>query len=218
MLPAADSLEPQMRTSTVRVALAAAGLAVVGMVGSSSAVTAPSKLSFTDAAGDALGTQKSYDITKVSFATKGVTTKKGKVVTYKPKSLVVSMTIAGAFATTAGANYEVDADVSGCGYANFTYTPGSLNAGGLFTECGSPPDQTGSTATLYDFPPTVSGSTVTWDIPLSALSPEFKKGAVLSGLSALATQNDPAFGIIGAGAFVAEGNFDNAGTDRSFKI
>lgn len=208
-----------MRSSTARLALAAAGLAVLGMVGSSSAATKPNVLTFTDAAGDALATQKAYDITQVKITTKGVTTKKGKVVTYKPKSLVVSMTIAGAFSTTAGANYEVDVDVAGCGYANFTYTPGSsLSEGGVFTECGSPEDETGSTATLYDLPPTVTGSTVTWDVPLSALSTEFKQGALISAITAVTAQNDPVFGIIGAGAFVDQGNFDTAATDSSVKI
>lgn len=207
-----------MRTTAARLALAAAGLSVLGMVGGASAATKPNLLSFSDPAGDALATQKAYDITKVTVTTKGVTTKKGKVVTYKPKSIVVTMTIAGAFTTTPGANYEVDADVAGCGYANFTYTPGALSEGGLFTECGSPADSTGSTATLYDMPPTVKGSTVTWDIPLNALDPSFKQGALLSGISALATQNDPVFGIVGPGAFVPGGNLDTASTDGSVKI
>lgn len=208
-----------MRSTTVRLALAAAGLAAIGMVGSSSAATAPTKLTVSDAAGDALATQKAYDITRVTFTTKGVTTKKGRVVTYKPKALVITMTIAGAFATTAGSNYEVDANVAGCGYANFSYRPGSaLDSGGVFTECGSPADETGSTATLYAYPPTVKGSTVTWDVPLNGLSEEFRQGAVLSGISALATQNDPVFGLVGTGLIGAEGNFDSAATDKRFTI
>ncbi len=212
-----------MRVSVARTALAAAGLAAVGLVGSASAAvqpaSKPSTLSFSDPAGDALGTQKPYDITQVGFTTKGVTTKVGKKTTYKPKSLVVTMTIAGDFASTAGASYEVDVDVAGCGYANFTYTPGSsLSDGGLFTECGSPTDQTGSTSTLYNQPPTVKGSTVTWDFPLSGLSEEFKAGAVISAITAHTVQNDPVFGIIGPGAFASEGNFDNASTDKTFTI
>ncbi len=208
-----------MRTTTTRLALAAAGLGVLGLVGSASAGASPAKLSFSDPAGDALGTQKAYDITAVTLTTKGVTTRAGKKTTYTPKSLVVSMTIAGEFSAVSGAAYEVDVDVQGCGYANFTYTPGSsLSEGGLFTECGSPEDETGSTATLYDAPPTVSGSTVTWDLPLSALSEEFKAGALLSEITAHASQNDPVFGILGAGAFFSEGNFDNAATDKTFRI
>ncbi len=208
-----------MRALTPRLVTAAACLAVVGLVGGASAATKPSTLTFTDPAGDALATQKSYDITKVSFTTKGVTTKVGKKVTYKPKSIVVTMTIAGDFASLAGAAYGVDVDVAGCGYANFSYTPGSsLSEGGLFTECGSPEDDTGSTATLYNQAPEVKGSTVTWDFPLSGLSEEFKAGAVISGITAHAVQNDPVFGLLGPGAFASEGNFDNAETDKTFTI
>lgn len=208
-----------MRTSTTtRLALAAAGLLALGSYGTASAAAKPAKpavLSFTDAAGDALATQKAYDITKVSITTKG--TGAGKA--YKPKSLVLSLTINGAPSKTAGTAYEIDfSDVSGCGYANFTYTPGALSEGGVFTECGSPDDGTGNTSTLYDAPPTVSGSTITWDVPLNLLSPEFRKGAVMSGISAKANQNDPVFGLLGTGALLDEGNWDYATTDKSFTV
>lgn len=211
-----------MRASTTRLALAAAGLAVLGSFGQAHAAARPAAkavkppvLTITDPAGDALATQKSYDITKVTITTKG----KGSKASYKPVSIVLTMTVAGALSTTPGAAYEVDvADVSGCGYANFTYTPGGLDEGGVFTECGSPADETGSTATLYDAPPTVSGSTITWDVPLSLLSPEFKAGAVFSGISGKANQNDPVFGLIGTGTLLDEGNWDIASTDKTFRL
>ena len=194
-----------------RLALAAAGLGIVGTTSLANAATGPKALSFTDPSGDAL-TGAAYDITKVEFTTTG--TKVGR--TYTPKKLVVRMTIAGSFASTPGVNYEVDADLAGCGYTNFTYTPGAQVAGGLFTECGSAPDATGSTATLYDEPPTVTGSTVTWTFSLKGLSPEFKAGALFSGISALTVQNDPVFGIIGPG--VVGANFDDASTHKTYKI
>ena len=200
-----------MRASTTRLALAAAGLAVLGSFGQAHAAARPAAkavkppvLTITDPAGDAL-----------AITTKG----KGSKASYKPVSVVLTMTVAGALSTTPGAAYEVDvADVSGCGYANFTYTPGGLDEGGVFTECGSPADETGSTATLYDAPPTVSGSTITWDVPLSLLSPEFKAGAVFSGISGKANQNDPVFGLIGTGTLLDEGNWDIASTDKTFRL
>ena len=211
-----------MRRTPVSLALVAVGCAAVALAAPSSAASAPAKVAFSDPAGDALATQKTYDITDVLVTSTGTTSTKkvGKktVTTYTPKAILVKLTVAGSFATTAGANYEVDLDVAGCGYANFTYTPGAISEGGLFTECGSPADETGSTSTLYDAPPTVSGKTVTWQLPLSALSKEFKPGVLLSDIRALAAQNDPVFGIIGAGALAAEGNFDNASTSATLRL
>ena len=199
--------------------MAVAGLASAGLALSSHAATpaaGPKTLSFSDATGDALGSSASDDITNVTFTTKGTTTKIGKTTKYTPKYLVVSMTLAGAPGSTPGLNYEVDANLDGCGYTNFTYTPGSQVTGGLFTECGSAPDQTGSTATLYSAPPTVTGSTITWTFGLKELSPEFKVGAAFSGISALTVQNDPVFGLIGPGLVGAD--YDTASTDSTYKI
>lgn len=204
-----------MRPVLVRLALAAAGVSVLGVaVQANAAVPSPTKLVITDPAGDALGSQGPYDITNVSISTTG--NKVGK--TYTAKTLVVSMTVVGGFSKYPGATYEVDVDVSGCGYANFTYTPGSaLGEGGLFTECGSPEDETGSTATLYSTPPEVKGSTVTWTFPFSALSSEFKaKKLTISEVSAFTTQNEPVFGIVGPG--IVGLNVDDATTDKSYKI
>ena len=202
-----------------RFALATAGLATAGLALSSSAATpvGPKTLSYTDATGDSLGAVASNDITKVTFTTTGTTTKVGKKTTYTPKNLVVSLTLAAAPGSTPGLDYEVDGDLPGCGSTNFTYTPGAQVQGGLFTECGSEPDATtGSTSTLYDAPPTVNGSTITWTFSLKGLSPEFKAGAVFSGITAFTVQNDPVFGIVGPG--LVGGEYDTASTDSTYKI
>jgi len=200
-----------------RLAVTAAGLAAAGLTLSSSAATVgPKTLNFSDAAGDALGSSAANDITKVTFTTTGTTTKVGKYLKYTPKNLVVSMTLAAAPGSTPGLDYEVDAQLDGCGGTKFSYTPGAQTEGSLFTDCGSPESTGTGTSTLYTTSPTVNGSTITWTFGLKELSPEFKPGATFSGLTALTVQNDPVFGIIGPG--IVGGDYDDAATDSTYKI
>ena len=200
----------------IRPAIAVAAAALLALAGSSHAGSAPATLTFTDAAGDALTQQASHDITRVAFTTTGKTTRVGGRTVYKPHDLVVTMTLAGSPLTVPGMNYEIDADLSGCGTTHFTYTPNAVFKGGLYTACGSPPDSSTGTATLYEAPPTVKGGTLTWVFDMSGLSPEFKAGAVFSSIRAFTVLNDPAVGVIGPGVFGLD--FDDASTTKSFKI
>lgn len=188
---------------------------------SSFAASGPNTLVVPDPKGDVVGAGADYDITSTSLTTVGktetTTTRGRKVTTYTPKNLVVTLTLAEPPSTTAGSAYGVDLELDGCGYANFSYTPGAaLGDGSIFTECGSPEDETGSTATLYDVPPKVKGSTITWT--LSVRTPGFKPGTRVSELHGFTTFNEPVFGILGPTAISSALAFDVVDSDKTYVI
>lgn len=81
---------------------------------------APSKApQIKDAAGDAA--QPGVDVVSVQWTTTG----KGSGKSYSPKSLVVTMTMAGPVAMEPGLTYEAEAATTTCGDVAFTMEPGT---------------------------------------------------------------------------------------------
>lgn len=174
-----------------------------------------------DPKGDALGSQATYDVVSTTYSTVGT----GKGRTYKPTKLIVTLELAAPASTQAGSTYSVNATVAGCGYFNLSYTPGAtLGEGSLFTECGSPEDETGSTSTLIPLAPKAAGNTITWNIGIKALPKPIKPGSMFSDLVAFTAFNEPVFGIIGPGILGSDlgtpvtGNFDDAAGTKSWKL
>jgi hypothetical protein len=185
----------------------------VAVAPSSFAATGPASLVVADPAGDAVAAGTAFDITAITLTTTGQ--KEGK--TYRPKSIVVSLTLAAPPSAQAGATYGVDVDLAGCGYANFSYTPGAtLGEGSVFTECGSPEDETGSTATLYQQAPKVKGNVITWTVGVK--TPGFKPGTAVTGINAFTTFNEPVFGLLGPTLVDKALSFDVAETEKRYVI
>ena len=200
-----------MRTS-LRSLLLICTCAGIALAPTSSAASKPASLVVPDPAGDSVAGAP-FDITSITLTTAGKT--EGR--TYTPKTFVVSLTLAAPPSTQAGATYGVDVELAGCGYANFSYTPdAALGEGSIFTECGSPEDETGSTATLYSTPPKVKGKVITWSI--SVKTPGFKPGTAVSEINGFTTFNEPVFGIIGPTAVDKALAFDLAETDKTYTI
>lgn len=197
----------------VRSMLLALTCAGVALAPSALAASGPATLVAPDPAGDALAAGAAFDITGITLTTTGTTAGKA----YTPKQLVVSLALAEPPSTQSGATYGVDVDLAGCGYAQFSYTPGAaLGEGSIFTECGSPADETGSTATLYQQAPKVKDNVITWTI--SVRTTGFKPGTSVTGINAYTTFNEPVFGIIGPTAVDPALAFDTAETDKRYVI
>lgn len=94
------------------------GLALTATPGSAAPTAVPQ---IKDAAGDAVAPSAAYDVVSVLWTTAG----KGSGRSYSPKSLVVTMTLAGPPATDPGVTYEVEATTSTCGDVTFTMEPGT---------------------------------------------------------------------------------------------
>lgn len=167
-----------------------------------------------DAKGDALASQSALDIVSVQYSTTGK--RAGRK--YTPDTLVVKMTLAAAPKTSGGTYaYNTDASVTGCGYFQTLYSPGAtLGDGHFFMECGSPADETGSTATLIPTAAKVAGNTITWSIKLRTLPKQIKVGSTWSGFNAYTDITEPVFGLIGAGLFT--GGVDEASGTKSWKL
>jgi hypothetical protein len=185
----------------------------IALAPASSAASKPRSLVVPDPTGDVVAAGAAYDITSIGMTTTGTT--EGR--TYTPKSFVVTMTLAGPPSTQAGSAYNVDVELAGCGPASFGYTPGAtFGEGSVFTECGSPADETGSTATLYPTPPKVKGNVITWTIGVK--TPGFKPGTSVTEINGSTTFNEPLFGLIGPAIIDRGLSFDVAETDKSYVI
>lgn len=207
--------------TAVRSLLVASAVAGIVLAPSSFAAARANTLVVPDPRGDVVAAGAGYDITSTTLTTVGTTqtsTVRGRqVTTYKPQNLVVRLTLAEPPSTTAGSAYEVDLEVDGCGYAVFSYTPGAaVGDGTIFTECGSPPDELGSTATLYDAPPAVKGSTITWT--LSVKTPGFQPGTRVREILGFTTVNEPVFGFLGPTLLSPELAFDVVETAKTYVI
>ena len=199
--------------SPVRSLLLLCTCAGVALASPSSAASGPASLVVPDPEGDAIAAGAAFDITSIELTTAG----KGTGAAYTPKSFVVTLTLAAPPSTQAGSTYGVDVELDGCGYANFSYAPGAaLGEGSIFTECGSPEDDTGSTATLYSQPPKVKDNVITWTI--SVKTPGFKPGTEVTEINGFTTYNEPVFGIIGPTAIDKALAFDLAETDKTYVI
>ncbi len=202
-----------MRLSTARLALAAAGLAVVGLVGGAQAAktapgAAPTVLTINDATGDAQGGQASTDLTKVVYTTSGTTKKVGKKRVYTPTALVVTMTVAAPVSTAPVVIYEADSAIPDCGKLFLYYVPGDQfravqPASGAQVGCGGTDDGT----LFLENTPVVAGSTITWTVPLADLAPALKKARSLSEFHTYTGLADPVLGLLGP-EYVGESRAD----------
>ena len=210
-----------MRVVRPALLLTAAAAVALASTASGAAPVGPRALTFSDPAGDA-APSGAYDITAVTATTSGVITKTGKGkskgnAVYTPKALVLSMTLAEAPSTTPGTLYEVDMETSTCGYLYVYFTPG-VDGSGSLVECGSEPDETGSTATNIEVEPVVTGKTITWTLPFSMLPKEIKPGTSVTDFQAYSTQVDPVTGVVGPYLVASDLNFDNATSDATYKV
>jgi hypothetical protein len=210
----------------IRPALVALSIVGVALATTASAggPAAPNTLTFTDPAGDHVATDAGNDILSVTFTTTGTTGPKGPGkgrgkgnLAYTPKALVVTMKLAAPPSTVPGTLYEVDATTSGCGGLFLYFTPGAEGSDG-YVDCGSEPDETGSTATFFGVVPDVQGKVITWSIPLSMMPKEAGVGSSISEFAAYSTQADPALGLVGPYLLTSALNYDNATSDATYKI
>ncbi len=185
--------------------VAAASLVIVAA--SAGAATGRNALTFKDPAGDSVAGKA--DIVRVQYSTTG--TGSGK--RYVPKTIVAKMTLAAPATTDGTTEYQVRFTVSDCGEYYMSYVPGTRIAGVFaFADCGSPPDDTGSTSTSFDFSPVVAGNSVTFRVNLKGLPGSVKPGAELMLLSASTELVEPATGIFPVA------NYDQAKTSDEFVV
>lgn len=119
------------------------------------------------------------------------------------RALVATMTLAEKPNTERGFVYEMWADVEGCGSVWFYYAPGNVldtvdqqgpdypGAAAVYVAC----NRTGEGTTIrkaLSF--AVTGKTLTWSIPLTALPEEVQLGSRFSRFRAIADLAEPAFG------------------------
>ncbi|MEO6205089.1 MAG: hypothetical protein ABIO67_06885 [Mycobacteriales bacterium] len=182
------------RIARPAILLAAATLVVVAA--SAGATTGRNALTFKDPVGDS--TAGRADIVSVQYSTTG--TGSGKK--YVPKVIVAKMTLAAPATTDGTTEYKVRFTASDCGEYYMSYVPGT-RLGGVFAfaDCGSPPDETGSTSTSFDFSPTVDGKSVTFRVNLKGLPGLIKPGAELMLLNASTKLIEPATGIFSVSTY-----------------
>lgn len=206
-----------MRISRVLLSLAVvAGLALA----STPAQAGGAPLVIKDAKGDALDVRPEMDIVSVTLESKN----------FKPKdtpSLVVTMELAGPInkSTATAVNYNIDMEVEGCGYLQFTYAPGTVLEGGpgagaysnVSTSCGGPPSTTGDGTYLgQDAKVELSGNKLIMWIGWPSLTKEIRELKTINEISATVEIAEPVFGIIGAGLFGPATATDSVETDKSW--
>lgn len=200
--------------SHARLALAAAGVAALGLALPAHAASAPTKLVITDDAGDALA-GGSDDAVKLTWTTSGTsTTKKVRgraVTTYTPKNLVVTLETADAIDTSGTTQYDIEGTADGCGDFYLYVTPGSALEG-LFGSCADDDtvDFAGSSFA-------VSGKAIAFTIPLRS-APGIDAGKTLSGLDAYTGSVDPITGEVGLVAIGGTLSNDTIASDDVYKI
>ncbi|MCA1822944.1 MAG: hypothetical protein ABR520_04415 [Mycobacteriales bacterium] len=207
----------------MRVRLLVAVAAAATLLGAAPGLAIGQKPQITDPPGDALGSRASLDIVSGTFDTSGIVTKVGRRTTYTPKSFVGTLTLAGPPEAGPGYAYYLNADVAGCGGFQLAYAPGTVfastvGAATLYTDCGSPPDETGSTSTLITVEATIAGNAIVWTVGLKSLPQEIKLGSVFSNLSAYTDIVEPVLGVIGPGYLTDVLWVDSATSDKTWKL
>lgn len=180
--------------------------------------SADSSLRFEDAQGDSLDTRASMDLLAASIEMKPMAPR-------NTPSLVVTWELAAAPEPT-GVSYEFNGELPGCGVFSAAFRPGTaynivfgetlgmgISTHQMYVGCGSPPSDTGSTATFVDLMTSVKGNTVTMWTALSALPKEALAEGEMSQLRAFTQMAEPATGIFGNGSLGLEPN-DEATTDQ----
>lgn len=213
-----------MFTARLRLAALLSGLAVFGLMATAQGAvvtsTGPKTLTVTDAVGDARGGQAGMDIGKVIFTTTGKTVikkVKGKSIkSYTPDTLVVKLELAAPPTSLPPVVYEVDSANSACGFIYLYWDPEELGSGGL-VECGSEEDATGSTATVLEVVPVLTGSTITWSMPFNTLPKEIRVGTTITDVHSFVALAEPITGLSTA-LFTAVADIDDADSGAVYKI
>lgn len=212
-----------MRSTRLRLAAVVSSLAVFGLLGTAQGATTPSTgpktLTIADPTGDEKGGQASLDATKVLFTTTGTTTSKkvkGKTVkSYTPTALVVQLVLAAAPTALPTVVYEVDSVNSICGNMYLYFDPQLIASGGSIG-CG-PPDAAGFPTTNFPGNPVLSGSTITWTWPFSAMPPEFRVNSTFTDVHSYIALADPITGA-SPGIFTAAADFDDVDSGDVYKV
>jgi hypothetical protein len=203
-----------MRGTTARLSLAAAGLAVIGLVGAASAATTapvgPKSLVVTDPAADSKGLPG--DIAKLTYSTIGKTAKVGKKMVYTPSALTIAVETVSSIATDGSVQYDVEGNLAGCGNFYLYASPGSA-LDPLGSSCADD-----ATVKFDGSSYAVSGKTITFTIPLRSI-PGAVAGGVVSALFAYTGSVEPATGEIGP-VLIGSSPLDNdeVASDGVYKI
>lgn len=158
-----------------------------------------------DPEGDALDARPSMDILALTIESKP----------QKPRdtpSLVVTIELAGPIdrSTATAINYNVNTEVPGCGYLDFTYSPGTVLEGGpgtgaysnVSTSCGGGPSTTGDGTYLgVDAKAEIDGNKLVLWTSWESLTKEIRAVGALTEFQATTEIAEPVFGIIGTGTF-----------------
>ena len=203
-----------MRPSTVRLCVAAAGLAALGLVSAASAgtpVPGPRTLVITDASGDSLGAAGD-DIAKVTYSTTGTKAKVGTKIVYTPKALTMTIQTTEPISTDGSVQYNLEGNLRGCGDFVLYVAPGATLEG-LAGTCFDDESVTFANTTYA-----VSGSKITFRIPLKSV-PGAVAGGVLTGLFAYTGTVDPVTGEVGT-VVIGPNPLDNdeISSDKNYKI
>lgn len=181
--------------------LTTAGVAVLAATFlAPTALAAP--LVVEDPVGDALDARPEMDIVSVTFESKPRNPR-------NTPSLVVTIELAGPIdkSTATAVNYNVDTDVPGCGYLNFTWSPGTVLEGGpgagaysnLSTSCGGEPSSTGDgTYRGIDTKSALDGNKLILWTSLESLTKEVLAIGEITNIRATTANAEPVFGIISA--------------------
>lgn len=166
-------------------------------------VEAAPRPNIEDPVGDAVTGNGAHDIASVTYAV-------------IDNALVVTMQLAAAPSSQVGTVYGTEARVAGCGYWNYTYTPGGLaTEGDLFAECGSDtPNERGGYAAFLPVRITVEGTRISWSLPTKELPRAVKTGSAFSRLIAFSGVTEP---VLGSAAGLA-GNLDDAAGKGSWRL
>ncbi|HEV2889464.1 MAG TPA: hypothetical protein VGX28_03740 [Frankiaceae bacterium] len=172
-----------------------------------SAYASPNRPQITDPKGDAVTGAAELDIVSARWSTSG----RGN-----DKALVATMTLAAPPKDGVPYTYELSSVVRDCGVVWFRYTPGAL----LMTLGGTVPGEVWAECAdeVYDsvITLTVTGSTITWSIPVDVLPPQITTGSLFYDFAALADAGEPAYGHSVAG--IADQALDDAFGDGSWRL
>ena len=182
------------------------------------AIAAP--LVVEDPAGDALDARPEMDIVSVTFESKNRNPR-------NTPSLVVTIELAGPIekATATAVSYNVNTEVPGCGYLNFTWSPGTLLEGGpgtgayskLTTSCGGEPDSTGDgTYRGVDAKAELDGNKLILWSSLESLTKEVQAIGEVTSIEATTENAEPATGIFSTGIVGAA--TDKATSDKTWSF
>lgn len=186
------------------------GLALTATPGSAAPTKVPQ---IKDATGDAVAPSAAYDVVSVLWTTAG----KGSGKSYSPKSLVVTMTLAGPPSTDPGVTYEVEATTDTCGDVMFTMEPGTpyesvtgLNGWADWGDC------TVGDSSVELLTVKTKGSSIIWTYGLKASPLELS--TVFSDFRARVDPSNPAVPFPSNTTGTELGLFDAASGDGTWKV